>query len=149
MNFDDFVQLNNVIYKLMCAVKKKDENILFMFIVKVLFNAVKATLNNNEDIQMKKSIKNNDIVKSIKNNNTVLSTKNDDIMKSINYNDLMNITSKFLAHMITDQSDLTKLINLFKFFTLVLINSFNFSSFMKNEFELNDNQFMCELESMS
>ena len=88
---------------------------------------------------MAKSIKNSNIVKLIKNNNIVLSTKNSNIVKSINYDNLMNTTFEFFTYMITDQSDLTELINLFKFFTFALINSFNFSSFIKNEFELNDN----------
>ena len=98
---------------------------------------------------MKKLTENSDTVKSMKNNHTVLSTKNSNIVKSINYNDFMNTTSESFTHMTTDQFDSTELVNLFEFFIFALINSFNFSSSMKNEFELNDNQLMCELESMS
>ena len=133
----------------MCAVKKRDENILFVFTVEVSFNAAEATLDNDEDVQMKKLIKNNDTVESTKNNDTVLSTENSDTVKSINYNDLMNMTFEFFTHMTTDQSDSTESVNLLEFSVFALINSFNFSSSMKNEFELNDNQLMCELESMS
>ena len=149
INFNNFVQLNDVIYKLMHAVKKKSENILFMFIVEVSFNIAEATLDNNEDVQMKKSMKNDNTVKSMKNDNIVLSTKNSNTVKSINYNDFMNMTSESFAHMTTDQSNSIELVNLFEFFTFALINSFNFSSSMKNEFELNDNQLMYKLESMS
>ena len=138
INFNNFVQLNNVIYKLMHIIKKKNENILFVFIVKVSFNTDKATLNDNENVQIKKLVKNNNIVKSMKNNNIILLTKNDDIMKSINYNDFMNTTFEFLTHMTTDQFNLTESVNSFEFFTFALINSFNFSFSMKNEFELND-----------
>ena len=88
---------------------------------------------------MKKSTENNEIVKSTKNDNTILSMKNDNNVKSINYNDFMNMTSESLTHMIIDQFNSTELVDLFKFFILALINSFNFSSFMKNEFEWNDN----------
>ena len=49
MNFNDFVQSDNVIYKLIYTVKKRDEDILFVFTIEVSFNAVKAILNNNED----------------------------------------------------------------------------------------------------
>ena len=102
MNSDNFVQLDNVIYKLMHIMKKRDEDILFVFIIEVSFDANEATLNDNEDIQMKKSTENNDIVKSTKNNNTILSMKNDNTVKSINYNDLMNTTFESFTHMITD-----------------------------------------------
>ena len=129
--------------------KKKDEDILSAFTVKVSLNADEATLNDSEDVQMKKSTKNSDTVESMKNNNTVLSMKNDDTVKSINYNDLMNTTSESLTHTTTDQFDSTESVNLLEFFILALINSFNFSSSMKNEFKLNDNQLMHELESMS
>ena len=139
INFDNFVQSNNVIYKLMHTVKKRDENILFVFIIKVSFDATEATLNNDENMQMKKSTENNDIIESMKNDDIVLLTKNSDTVKLINYDDFMNMTSKFFAHMTTDQLDLTELINSLKFFTFALINSFNFSSFMKNKFKLNDN----------
>ena len=149
MNTDDFVQLNDVIYKLMCAVKKKSKDILFAFTVKVSSDAVKATLNNSEDVQMKKLTKNNDIVESTENNDIVLSTENSNTVKSINYNDFMNTTSESLTHTTIDQFNSTELVNSFKFFTFALINSFNFSSFMKNEFKLNDNQLMHELEFMS
>ena len=149
MNSDNFVQLNDVIYELMHVMKKRDKNILFMFTVEVLLNVDEATLDDSEDVQMKKSMKNSDTVKLTENNNTVLSMKNSNIVKSINYNDLMNMTSESLTHMTTDQFNSTESINLSEFFTFALINSFNFSSFMKNEFELNDNQLMCELESMS
>ena len=94
-------------------------------------------------------MKNNNTVKSTENDNIVLSTENDDIIKLINYNDFINTTSEFFTHMITSQSDLIKLINLSEFFSFALINSFNFSSSIKNKFELNDNQFMHELEFMS
>ena len=50
MNFNNFVQLNNVIYKFMYIMKKKNENILFVFIVEVLLNVNKITLNDNEDV---------------------------------------------------------------------------------------------------
>ena len=86
----------------MCAVKKKSEDILSAFIIEVSFNAAEATLNNNEDVQMKKSTENNDIVKSTKNNDTVLSTENNNTVKLINYNDLMNTTSESFAHTTTD-----------------------------------------------
>ena len=102
INSDDFIQLNNVIYKLMCAMKKRDEDILFIFTVEVSFNTAEAILNNDENMQMKKSTKNNDTVKSMKNDDTVLLMKNDDTMKSINYNDLINMTFESFAHMITD-----------------------------------------------
>ena len=60
-------------------------------------------------------------------------------MKSINYDDFMNMTSEFFTYITTDQFNSTELVDLSEFFTLALINSFNFSSSMKNEFELNDN----------
>ena len=129
--------------------KKRNEDILFVFIIEVSLNADEITLDNDENVQMKKSTENNDIVESTENNNTVLSTKNDNTVKSINYNDLMNMTFEFSAHTTTDQLNSTESVNSLEFFTFALINSFNFSSFMKNEFELNDNQLMCELESMS
>ena len=91
MNSDNFVQSNNVIYKLMCAVKKRSEDILFTFIVEVSFNAVEITLNNSENV-----------VKLTENNNTVQLMKNDDTVKSINYNDFMNMTFESSAHTITD-----------------------------------------------
>ena len=50
MNFNNFVQLNDVIYKLMCIMKKRNENILSAFIIKVSFNADEATLNDNKDM---------------------------------------------------------------------------------------------------
>ena len=102
MNSDNFIQLNDVIYKLMCVMKKKNENILFMFTVKVSLNADEATLNDDENMQMKKSTENDNIVKLMKNDDTVLSTKNSDTVKLINYDDFINITFEFSAHMITD-----------------------------------------------
>ena len=149
MNSDDFVQLNDVIYELMHTVKKRDENILSIFIVEVSLDAVEATLDNSEDMQMKKSMKNNDTVELTENNDTILSMKNNNTVKSINYDDFMNMTSESFTHMITDQLNSIELVDLSESFVLALINSFNFSSSMKNEFELNDNQLMCELESMS
>ena len=138
MNSDDFVQLNDVIYKLMCTVKKSDENILFTFTVEVSFDVDEATLNNSEDVQMKKSTENDDIVESMKNDNTVLSTEINDTVKSINYDDFMNMTFESFAQMIIDQFNSTESVNLSEFFTLTLINSFDFSSSIKNEFELNN-----------
>ena len=149
MNSNNFVQLNNVIYKLMHIMKKKNENILFAFTIEVLSNADEVTLDDNENVQMKKSMKNNDTIELTENNDTVLSMKNDNTVKLINYNDFMNTTFEFFTHMITDQFNSTELINLFKFFVFTLINSFNFSSFIKSEFKLNDNQLICELKSMS
>ena len=95
MNFNDFIQLNNVIYKLMCAIKKSDKNILFVFIIEVLLNANKVIFNDSENVQMKKLTENDNIIKLMKNNNIILSTKTDNTVKSINYDDLMNITSEF------------------------------------------------------
>ena len=91
MNSDNFIQLDIIIYELICAVKKNDKDILFIFTVEVSFNADEATFNNDEDMQMKKSTKNDDIVKSMKNDNIILLTKTDDIVKSINYDDFMSI----------------------------------------------------------
>ena len=133
----------------MHIMKKRNKNILSAFTVEVSLNADKATLNNNENMQMKKSTKNNNIVKSMKNNNTVLSTKNSNTVKSINYDNLMNITFKSFTHTTIDQLDSIESVNLFEFSALALINSFNFSSFMKNKFKLNNNQLMYELEFMS
>ena len=82
--------------------KKRNENILFVFIIEVLFDADEATLNDDEDVQMKKSMKNSNIVELTENDDTVLLMKNDDTVKSINYNNFMNMTSEFLTHMITD-----------------------------------------------
>ena len=102
MNFDNFVQSDNVIYKLIHTVKKSDENILFAFTVEVSLDTDKVTFDNNKDVQMKKSTKNDDTVKSIKNNDTVLSTKIDDTVKSINYDDFMNMTFKSFTQTTTD-----------------------------------------------
>ena len=141
--------MNDVIYELMHTVKKRNKNILSAFTVEVLLNAVEIILNNDEDVQMKKSMKNNNIVKLTENDDIILLIKNSNIVKSINYNDLINITFEFFTHMTTDQFNSTELVNLSEFFTFALINSFNFSSFMKNEFELNDNQLIYEFKSMS
>ena len=81
--------------------KKRDEDILSASTVEISLNIDEVTLNDSENVQMKKSIKNDNIVKSIKNNNTVLSTENNNTVKSINYDDLMNMTSESLAHTIT------------------------------------------------
>ena len=102
MNSDDFVQLNDVIYKLMHTVKKNDENILFMFTVEVSSDVNEITFNNSEDVQMKKLTENDDTVKSMKNDDIVLSTEINDIVKSINYDDFMNTTSESLAQMTID-----------------------------------------------
>ena len=149
MNSNDFIQSDNVIYKLICTVKKRSEDILFTFIVEVSLNTAEATLNNNKNMQIKKSMKNSDTVKLIKNNNTVLLTENSDTVKSINYNDLINMTFESFTYTTIDQLNSTESIDLSEFFILALINSFNFSSSMKNEFKLNDNQLMHKLESMS
>ena len=122
----------------MCIMKKRNEDILSMFTVEVSSNADEVTLDDSEDVQMKKSMKNSNTVESMKNDDIILSMKNDNTVESINYNDFMNMTFESFAHMITDQSNSTELINLFKFSALALINSFNFSSSMKNEFKLND-----------
>ena len=86
----------------MHTVKKRNEDILFMFTVKVLSDAIKVIFDNDENVQMKKSMKNSDTVKSMKNNNTVLLTENDDIVKSINYNNFMNMTSESFTHITID-----------------------------------------------
>ena len=102
MNSNNFVQSNDVIYKLICIMKKKNKDILSVFTIEISFNVDEVTFDDNEDVQMKKSMKNNNIIKLIKNDNTVLSMKNSDIIKSINYNDFMNMTSEFFTHMIID-----------------------------------------------
>ena len=102
MNFNNFVQSNNVIYEFMHTVKKNDEDILFMFTVEVSLNTNEVTLNNDEDVQMKKSTENNNIVKSTENDDTVLLTEINDIMKLINYNDFMNTTSESFTQMTID-----------------------------------------------
>ena len=50
INFNNFVQSDNVIYKLMCVIKKKNENILFTFTVEVSSDVNKITFNNNENV---------------------------------------------------------------------------------------------------
>ena len=73
-----------------------------MFIIEVLFNVDEATLDDNKNMQIKKSTKNSNTVKLTENNNIILLTKNDNTVKSINYNDFMNITFEFSAHTIID-----------------------------------------------
>ena len=82
--------------------KKRNENILSVFIVKVSLNINEVILNDSEDLQIKKLTKNDNIVKLIENNDIVLSTKNNNIMKSINYNNFMNTIFEFFTHIITD-----------------------------------------------
>ena len=102
MNFNNFIQLNNVIYKLIHIIKKKNKNILSIFIVEVSLNVNEIILNDSEDVQMKKLIKNDNTIELIKNNDIVLSIKNNNIVKSINYDDLMNTTFESLTHMTID-----------------------------------------------
>ena len=72
--------------------KKRNENILFAFIIEVSLNADEAILDDSENVQIKKSTENSDTVESTKNNNIVLSTEND----------FMYMTSEFSAHMIIE-----------------------------------------------